>query len=65
MTVSTKESPANALEITPLGEGIGAEIRGVDLSRSVDGATRDALNRALADHTVVVFPGQSLSPRHD
>ena len=49
MTVSTTESPANALEITPLGEGIGAEIRGVDLSRPVDGAMREALNRALAD----------------
>jgi alpha-ketoglutarate-dependent taurine dioxygenase len=52
----------DAFTVTPLGAAIGAEITGLDLSRPVDAATREALNEALADHTVVVFPGQTLSP---
>jgi alpha-ketoglutarate-dependent taurine dioxygenase len=52
----------DAFTVTPLGAAIGAEITGLDLSRPVDAATRKALNEALADHTVVVFPGQTLSP---
>jgi alpha-ketoglutarate-dependent taurine dioxygenase len=52
----------DAFTITPLGDAIGAEITGLDLSRPVDAATREALNEALADRTVLVFPGQTLSP---
>ena len=48
--------------VTPLGKEIGAEVSGIDLSKPVDSDTRAALNRALADHTVLVFPGQTLSP---
>jgi len=48
--------------VTPLGKEIGAEVSGIDLSQPVDGDTRAALKRALADHTVLVFPGQTLSP---
>lgn len=51
-----------AFTITPLGAAIGAEIDGIDLGHPVDAATREALNKALADHTVLVFPGQTLSP---
>ena len=51
-----------AFTIAPLGAAIGAEIDGIDLSRPVDAATREGLNKALADHTVLVFPGQALSP---
>lgn len=52
----------DAFTISPLGAAIGAEIQGLDLSRPVDAATRDALNAALADHSVLVFPGQALTP---
>lgn len=52
----------DAFTVTPLGPAIGAEIEGLDLSQPIDAATRDALNEALADHTVLVFPGQALSP---
>jgi taurine dioxygenase len=51
-----------AFTITPLGAAIGAEIRGIDLRDPVDAATRDALDRALADHSVLVLPDQTLSP---
>lgn len=50
------------LSIRPLHPSLGAEISGVDLSRPVDGATRDALNRALADHLTLVFHDQDLTP---
>jgi len=52
----------DAFTVRPLGAVIGAEIDGLDLSGPVDAATCDALNEALADHTVLVFPGQTLSP---
>jgi taurine dioxygenase len=51
----------NAFTIRPLGPALGAEITGLDLSRPVDDATRDALNEALAEHIVLIFPGQDLS----
>ena len=47
---------------TPLHPSLGAEIHGVDLSRPIDEATREALRQALAEHLALVFRGQSLSP---
>jgi taurine dioxygenase len=52
-----------ALTITPLGPSLGAEIRGVDLSRPIDADVSEALSRALAEHLVLVFPDQPLSPK--
>ena len=49
------------IEIVPLGTHVGAEIRGVDLSREVDPATAAALYRAWLEHLVLVFRGQSLT----
>ncbi len=51
-----------ALKIAPLHPSLGAEISGVDLSRPIDGQTREALARALADHLALVFRGQTLTP---
>ena len=50
------------LQVKPLHPSLGAEISGIDLSKPVDEATRDALSRALAEHLVLVFPDQSLTP---
>ena len=50
------------LEITPLHPSLGAEITGVDLSAPIDDATRQTLNRALADHLALVFRDQALTP---
>jgi taurine dioxygenase len=38
----------------------GAEIEGIDLSSPISDEDRAALNRALADRGVLVFPGQHL-----
>ncbi|MGE0224139.1 MAG: TauD/TfdA dioxygenase family protein [Acetobacteraceae bacterium] len=51
-----------SLSITPLHPSLGAAVAGVDLSRSIDGPTRDALNQALAEHLALVFHDQTLTP---
>jgi alpha-ketoglutarate-dependent taurine dioxygenase len=50
------------LEITPLHPSLGALVAGVDLSAPIDDATRQALNRTLADHLALVFRDQALTP---
>src|SRR6202140_1936829 len=47
--------------IAPLSPRTGAEIRGVDLSKPVDGATREGLNQAFLDHAVLAIRDQQLS----
>ncbi len=48
--------------ITPLSEHTGAEVCGIDLTRPVDQMTRERLNRAFVDHSVLVFRDQHLTP---
>ncbi len=51
-----------SLVIRPITPAIGAEITGVDAAR-LDGATFEALRRALLDHLVIVLRGQKLTPK--
>jgi len=51
-----------ALDIVKTTPHCGAEVRGIDLSRSLDEATSGALTRALAEHCVLFFRDQSLTP---
>ena len=48
--------------VTPLHPSLGAEISGIALSRPMDGETREALDRALAEHLALVFRDQSFTP---
>ncbi|MCH9671492.1 MAG: TauD/TfdA family dioxygenase [Gammaproteobacteria bacterium] len=50
------------LRVTPLGDTLGAQVHGVDLSEPMDAALRDALVDAWLRHIVLLFRGQSLSP---
>ena len=50
------------LAITPLSPHLGAEVRGIDLARPVDAATRERLNRAFVEHSVLAIRGQKLTP---
>ena len=49
-----------AIEIVPLSPALGAEIRGVDLSRPLDEATFAAIQNAWHQHLVIVLRGQRL-----
>jgi taurine dioxygenase len=51
-----------SLRITPLHPVLGALVSGVDLAAPIDGPTRHALARALADHLAIVVRDQSLTP---
>lgn len=48
-------------ELNRLGEAAGAEIRGLDLSKPLDDATRDAVMRALVENHVLAIRDQDLS----
>ena len=50
------------IAVNPLHPSLGAEISGVDLGKPLDPATREALQRALAEHLALVFHDQSLTP---
>ena len=43
-----------SIEINPTGVALGAEIRGVDLDRPIDGETFNAIERAYNDHAVLL-----------
>ncbi|MBO3675858.1 TauD/TfdA family dioxygenase [Streptomyces sp. NEAU-YJ-81] len=57
-----EERPYDRFEVAPLGRVIGAEIRGLDLSRPLEPALREELNRALLEWKVLFFRGQHLTP---
>src|SRR5687767_1738329 len=56
------ESTAMAYAITPLSAHTGAEIRGLDLTKPVDPEARAAVNRAFAQHHVLVVRDQKYQP---
>ena len=48
------------LEILPFDAALGAEVRGVDLSRDLDEATFAAIERAWNEHSVLLFRDQDI-----
>lgn len=50
------------LEIRKLGEYVGAEALGVDLSNPVDKETQCSLNKAVIEHVALVIRGQNFGP---
>jgi alpha-ketoglutarate-dependent taurine dioxygenase len=51
-----------SLVLERLGDALGIAAEGIDLNRQLDGATIDALQRALLDNLVLCIRGQSLTP---
>ncbi len=49
-----------AIEVIPTGAALGAEIRGVDISRKLSDGDRRAIHAAWLDHCVVLVRGQTL-----
>ncbi|MGW3007649.1 TauD/TfdA dioxygenase family protein [Streptomyces sp. NPDC001219] len=58
-----EDRPYERFEVVPQAATIGAEIRGLDLSRPLSGGLRTELNRALLEWKVLFFRGQRLSSR--
>lgn len=50
------------LSVKRLTGGLGAEVRGLDLSDAGDNAAFDAIHQAFNDHSVLVFRNQKLDP---
>ena len=48
-----------AVAVRPLGDGVGAEVTGVDLSRPLDDETYKTIHAAWLDHGVIAFPAQT------
>jgi taurine dioxygenase len=59
-SVVTKDS-ATGIEIVPLSGALGAEIRGLDLTREIDDATFAVVEKAWHDNLILLFRGQDLS----
>ena len=49
------------LDVVPLTEHIGGEVRGIDLRDTLDPATIRAIHQAWLDHLVLIFRGQNFS----
>ena len=49
------------IDIEPLSPVLGAAIRGIDFSRSVDDRTVAAMLDAFHKYSVLCFPGQKIS----
>lgn len=58
---SSTGRPERALDIVPLSDALGAEIRGLDLRRPQDAATTAALRAAWHEYLVIVLRGQEIS----
>src|SRR6476646_7855934 len=52
------------VQIAPMTDHTGAEVRGLDLSGPVPDDVRNALQNAFLRHHVLAIRGQSLSPAH-
>ncbi|WP_342653918.1 taurine dioxygenase [Pseudomonas sp. F3-2] len=52
-----------SIHITTLSPSLGAQISGVDLSRDLTSAERDAIERALLEHQVLFFRDQPVTPQ--
>ncbi len=51
-----------ALKIVPTGAAVGAEVRGLDLSQPVPNDVAEALRAAWAQHLVLLFRDQEMTP---
>src|SRR3954468_8424096 len=52
---------ATRYDVMPLSRHVGAEIRGLDLSKPLDGDTIEFINKVWLDHLVLVVRDQQLS----
>jgi taurine dioxygenase len=53
----------NDLQVIPSGAAAGAEIRGIDVSQTIDAPTFAAIDAAFNEHGVIFFRDQDITPR--
>jgi taurine dioxygenase len=53
---------ASGVRVTPLNEPFGARIEGIERGGTWDMRTNAAVQQALLDHHVLVFPGETMEP---
>src|ERR1043165_5031587 len=51
------------MNVTPLTNDTGAEVRGIDLAQPISQTDKAVLNRAFVDHSVLVIRDQHLTPQ--
>ncbi|MFP6706746.1 MAG: TauD/TfdA family dioxygenase [Alphaproteobacteria bacterium] len=51
------------MQINPINDAIGARVDGIDLAAGFDDATFAAMHQAWLDHCVLLFRGQTLTPK--
>jgi taurine dioxygenase len=61
MNVAMRARSNSKLDVVPLTNYIGAEIRGIDLRQKPDEETVRAIYQAWLDHLVLIFPNQQLA----
>ncbi|MBB3104775.1 TauD/TfdA dioxygenase family protein [Azomonas macrocytogenes] len=61
-SLSIAEVPSQSFEIRPLDETLGAEVIGLDLSRSLNLEDFSLIHRAYLEHKVLVFRDQRITP---
>ena len=49
------------IDVIPLSDAIGAEIRGLDLRQMMDAATVKSVEQAWYDHVVILFRDQDIT----
>lgn len=52
----------SGITVTPVTGALGADVRGVDLSKPLSNAEWDCIHRAFLDHHVLRFPDQVMDP---
>ncbi len=62
MSIAPAPSADSPLDLHRLSGTLGAEVRGLDLSRPLPDDLFDALRTAFLEHVVLVFPEQDLAP---
>ncbi len=62
MTPAAAQPQTETLDVRPVSGALGAEIHGVDLARETDPAIWQALRSAIAEHGVIFFRDQALTP---
>ena len=51
------------IEVQRIAGALGAEVRGVDVARPLEGEVVAEIRQAFLDHLVIFFPGQKLAPQ--